>query len=191
MWWSALQTAEPPSLAADTIASLLTEAITVRGTASLALSGGKTPADLGQLVTRDVGWPAVHVFQVDERAVPLHDPARNWSIVEPLVDAPARKQPTPNARRGRMTLIFDTQSCCALWSASLRSSMLFISVLAADGHTASLVPGDAALDVADRTFTWVDPYQGHRRLTLTLPLTRKCSTPSMAGQRISQGWGLT
>ena len=41
--------------------------------------------------------------------------------------------------------------------------------LGTDGHTASLVPGDAALDVVDRDVCWVDSYQGHRRLTLTIP----------------------
>jgi 6-phosphogluconolactonase len=42
--------------------------------------------------------------------------------------------------------------------------------LGADGHTASLVPGDAVLEVRDRDVApTAAPYQGHRRLTLTYP----------------------
>ena len=42
--------------------------------------------------------------------------------------------------------------------------------LGADGHTASLVPGDAALDVRDRDVAITGPYQGRRRMTLTFPV---------------------
>ena len=42
--------------------------------------------------------------------------------------------------------------------------------LGADGHTASLVPGDAVLRVSDRDVAVTQPYQGHRRMTLTFPI---------------------
>src|SRR5262245_12193146 len=42
--------------------------------------------------------------------------------------------------------------------------------LGPDGHTASLVPGDAVLDVADRDVAVTSPYQGRRRMTLTYPV---------------------
>ena len=41
--------------------------------------------------------------------------------------------------------------------------------LGPDGHTASLVPGDPVLDVADRDVALSGPYQGRRRMTLTFP----------------------
>jgi 6-phosphogluconolactonase/glucosamine-6-phosphate isomerase/deaminase len=41
--------------------------------------------------------------------------------------------------------------------------------LGPDGHTASLVPGDPVLEVADRLVAVTEPYQGHRRMTLTYP----------------------
>ena len=42
--------------------------------------------------------------------------------------------------------------------------------LGPDGHTASLVPGDAALEVNDATVALAGPYQGRRRMTLTYPV---------------------
>ena len=41
--------------------------------------------------------------------------------------------------------------------------------LGPDGHTASLVPGDAALDIADKDVALTGIYQGRRRMTLTYP----------------------
>jgi 6-phosphogluconolactonase len=42
--------------------------------------------------------------------------------------------------------------------------------LGPDGHTASLVPGDEVLDVSDRRVAiTAEPYQDHRRMTLTYP----------------------
>jgi len=45
--------------------------------------------------------------------------------------------------------------------------------LGADGHTASLVPGDPVLEIKDRDVAWTQPYQGHRRMTLTYPLLNR------------------
>ena len=42
--------------------------------------------------------------------------------------------------------------------------------LGPDGHTASLVPGDPALGVADRDVAVTGPYQERRRMTLTYPV---------------------
>ena len=41
--------------------------------------------------------------------------------------------------------------------------------IGADGHTASLVPGDPVLDVHDRDVAVTDRYEGRRRMTLTYP----------------------
>jgi 6-phosphogluconolactonase len=42
--------------------------------------------------------------------------------------------------------------------------------LGPDGHTASLVPGDPVLEVTDRRVAMTaEPYQDHRRMTLTFP----------------------
>jgi ribulose-phosphate 3-epimerase len=45
--------------------------------------------------------------------------------------------------------------------------------LGADGHTASLMPGDPTLDVTDADVAVGEPYQGHRRMTLTYPVLNR------------------
>src|SRR5262245_66667459 len=45
--------------------------------------------------------------------------------------------------------------------------------LGADGHTASLVPGDPVLNVIDADVAVTNPYQGRRRMTLTFPIINR------------------
>jgi 6-phosphogluconolactonase len=45
--------------------------------------------------------------------------------------------------------------------------------LGPDGHTASLVPGDAVLQVTDRLVAVTGVYQGRRRMTLTFPMLER------------------
>jgi 6-phosphogluconolactonase len=45
--------------------------------------------------------------------------------------------------------------------------------LGADGHTASLVPGDPVLDVKDRDVALTGVYGGTRRMTLTYPIINR------------------
>jgi 6-phosphogluconolactonase len=45
--------------------------------------------------------------------------------------------------------------------------------LGPDGHTASLVPGDAILDVTDADVALTGVYQGKRRMTLTYPIINR------------------
>lgn len=60
--------------AADWVAAQVRNAVRRRGAASLALSGGSTPAlMLAGLVQRDVPWGQVTVWQVDERVAPDGD----------------------------------------------------------------------------------------------------------------------
>src|SRR5260221_14012172 len=62
---------------------ILRQAINERATAALAVSGGHTPKLLFQfLAARDFNWSPVHVFWVDERAVPPGDPQSNYTLAQ-------------------------------------------------------------------------------------------------------------
>jgi 6-phosphogluconolactonase len=45
--------------------------------------------------------------------------------------------------------------------------------LGPDGHTASLLPGDAVLDATDTDVALTGIYQGRRRMTMTLPMLNR------------------
>jgi 6-phosphogluconolactonase/glucosamine-6-phosphate isomerase/deaminase len=65
----------------------------------------------------------------------------------------------------------DLERAAADYAASLPASFDAIHLgLGDDGHTASLVPGDAVLGVTDRDVAVTDVYMGRRRMTLTYPV---------------------
>jgi 6-phosphogluconolactonase len=161
--------------AAAIIAESARAAAAARGRFVVAVSGGHTPwVMLRQLATQEVPWPAVHVFQVDERIAPAGDPDRNLThLRESLLEhAPLR----PEQIHAMPVEAVDLKAAAADYAAMLRGLAGMPPVLdlvhlglGPDGHTASLVPGDAVLTVRDRDVALTDPYQGRRRMTLTYP----------------------
>ena len=78
-WITTENVASAERAAAEIIAAWLLRAIEERGRGTLAISGGRSPwGMLDRLAEQGVPWEKVHVFQVDERFVPLDDEARNW-----------------------------------------------------------------------------------------------------------------
>ena len=130
----------------------------------LAVSGGSTPVRMfARLAAMRLPWERVHIWQVDERRVPLDDPARNLALLVACgLAARARIHPMP-VRSG-------TPEDYARALADTPLELVHLG-LGADGHTASLVPGDPALDSVDPV-AWAGPYQGTRRMTLTFPTLR-------------------
>ncbi|MPY91914.1 MAG: 6-phosphogluconolactonase [Acidimicrobiia bacterium] len=152
------------SRAAAEVAAVLRAAVEARGVAHVALSGGSTPwAMLDALRGLDLAWPAVHVWQVDERVAPDGDPARNLVHLEQLVDGAATLHPMAVGDR-------TPEAAASAYAAELPDRFDLVHLgLGPDGHTASLVPGDPVLDVADTPVAPTQDYQGHRRVTLTYP----------------------
>ncbi len=151
------------------------DAIEQRGKFTLALSGGSTPwIMLGKLAEYDLPWDRVIVFQVDERAAPDGDPDRNLvQIQKTFAD---RISLPPENLHTMPVLSDDLDEAATQYERTLvdlvgDSPVLDVVHLGlgSDGHTASLVPGDAVLEVSDRAVATTDSYGGLRRMTLTYP----------------------
>jgi 6-phosphogluconolactonase len=165
--------------AAAVITADLRTAIAARGRFIMAVSGGRTPWQmLRALADEGLPWERVHVFQVDERAAPARDPDRNLThLNQSLLD----HAPLPPDHVHPMPVeVADLDRGAARYAATLRSVAGTPAVLdlvhlglGSDGHTASLVPGDPAVAVADADVTTSGPYQGRRRMTLTFPIINR------------------
>ncbi len=172
--------ADDAATAAEMCAALISAsvrtAIVERGVASLALSGGLTPVQMfRRLADEPLSWPDVHVWQVDERAVSLRDAARTWTHV---CSALLQRVPIEAGHLHPMPVESEDLAAASAEYASLLQHVVGVPPvldvvhlgLGTDGHTASLVPGDPALEVMTEDVAATGVYQGHRRMTLTYPV---------------------
>lgn len=170
---------DPAPAAAALIADRIRAAVSRRGHATVALSGGSSPGPmLRALAAMTLPWDRVSLLQVDERFAPDGDPDRNWpSIVAALgrVVAPANSHPMPaGGAAGPAAAAAYAEVLHDLAGNPPALDVVHLG-LGDDGHTASLVPGDAAVDAtADVAVT--GRYRGRRRLTLTLPTINRAGT---------------
>lgn len=134
---------------------------------TLILAGGRTPRPVyARLASEPYDWTEVHVFFSDERCVPPDHPDSNFRMAREtlLAHVPARVHRMPG------------ETCdAAAYEGELRAffggppafDLAFLG-LGADGHTASLFPGDPALAEERRLVLRVRG-PDYPRLTLTLP----------------------
>jgi 6-phosphogluconolactonase len=130
---------------AEAVAIRLATVIAERGAALIAVPGGTTPARfLAALGEHDLAWEKVTLLPTDERFVSPDDPASNERMI--------RASFSPLAQGRARFLSFhgghdDLESAAAAVSATLAALPpidLLVSGMGADGHIASLFPGDGA-----------------------------------------------
>ena len=156
--------------AAERFVAAAGRAVAESGRFRVALSGGSTPGGLYRLLAsnefaRRMDWSRIHVFWCDERCVPPDDPASNYRMArEALLDPLA--VPSENIHRIRGEA--DPSAAAVEYERSLRSFFrapagpppltagarfdLILLGIGANGHTASLFPGQAAVFERER---WV------------------------------------
>jgi len=165
---------------------LIERTATAEGVSAVALSGGSTPRRLYELLAvgarrEKFPWSRVHWFWGDERFVP-HDSARsNYRMVW---EAMLSHAPVPPGQIHAFPVEANDPEAAALaYERELRSFYgeaaldprrpLFevtLLGLGEDGHTASLLPGTAALDERRHWVASVLGVMPSPRLTLTYPV---------------------
>src|SRR5512142_1989167 len=156
------------------------EAVTERGRALLALSGGTTPARLYDLLAHtpyveQIDWMHVHIFWGDERCVPPEDLESNYRQAQ---DELLSLVPIPAQNVHRVQSELEPEEAAAAYAITLKLFAtppldwprfdLALLGMGEDGHTASLFPG-SPVDMPGSTAAVTGDYQDRpaRRVTLT------------------------
>ncbi len=153
-----------------------TSAIEARGTFTVALAGGSTPAELyRRLATEGPDWGCTTLLFGDERSVGPEDPQSNYRMVFESLLEPAS---IDSGRVLRIEAEHPPTTAAERYEQTLRNALppsgeidLVLLGLGDDAHTASLFPNTAALDERSR---WVVanevPQHDTWRITMTYPL---------------------
>lgn len=155
-----------------------------KGYFALALSGGKTPQILYDILATSyaeaVPWKSVHLFWGDERFVPQNHPENNYKMVYHTliskISMPADNVhpiPTENLPPEEAALAYEEvlRNFFKTSSLGVKSTQTFDLILLGvgeDGHTASLFPGNPALQERAR---WVIPIVAPHSITIEKRIT--------------------
>lgn len=154
--------------AAAAAAGLLAEAAAAGG--SIVLAGGSTPRRAYELAAElHTDWGDAEVWFGDDRCVAPTDPRSNQRLVREALLERLVVPPTVRA----MATTLPAEAAAALYDAALTGEVLDVVFLGLgpDGHTASLFPDAASLDVTDRLAVAAEPGLEPfvQRITLTIP----------------------
>lgn len=140
-WWEYDDAAELADAVAGDIQFVIESAIDARGSAVIALAGGKTPLPAYEkLAQAKLDWKRVTIIPGDERIVPLGDPLSNVTALgKTFIPKGARVMPiVPKATDDYKAA---GRSADALMQDLHWPLDLCLLGVGGDGHTASIFPG--------------------------------------------------
>ena len=179
--------AEVAGAAAELFAASAAAAVAARGVARIAVSGGTTPktmfallADQNKPYFARVPWDKLHLFWVDERAVPPTDADSNYRMTN---EAMLSKVPLPAAQIHRMAGELEPEVAASRYEDAIRAEFgpgdpvfdLVLLGMGDDGHTASLFPHTLALFAMTSLVVanHVPQQKQSWRITLTWPVINR------------------
>ena len=165
--------------AANYLEQKIKETIKEKGSFSMAVSGGKTPWEMLKLLANaSLPWTRVNIFQVDEREAPDGHADRNLTQLFKTLEGSGII--TKVNIFPMMVTAENLSQACEDYAENIRTITgdgvldLVHLGLGADGHTASLIPGDQVCEIVDKDVAMTfGPYQGRNRMTLTYPLINR------------------
>ena len=155
----------------DRIAEIIRLAIQEKGCAKLLLSGGGTPKELyHKLSTLKLDWSKVKIGLVDERFVPIDATHSNQKMISEILLQDSAKDATLIGMVQQIENYTENLETVNKLYEELNEADLVLLGMGADGHTASIFPGDPPSIQCTQD---------------QLPLIRNTNAPSEPKRRIS------
>jgi 6-phosphogluconolactonase len=177
--------ADPHALARRVAEWMTSTALAAKGPFRVSLSGGSTPKTLYELLASDdfkshVPWQRIIWYWGDERFVPHNDPESNFRMAR---EAMLTKAPVPPENIHPVPVDGSPEEAALRYERTLQQAnggpvldpakpLFDVTLLGLgnDGHTASLLPGDAVLQERKRWVAVVSHGRPEVRITMTYPV---------------------
>jgi len=177
--------ADPLALARRVADWMTAAAIAAAGPFRVSLSGGSTPRTLYGLLASDefrgrFPWSRVSWYWGDERFVPYDHPESNYRMTR---EAMLAKAPVPAENIHPVPADGTAEDAAARYERTLQTAYgapvldparplfdITLLGLGTDGHTASLLPGEAVLEERKRWVVAVSHGRPEVRITMTFPV---------------------